>query len=90
MTDLLSLWWIWLCAALALAILELLAPGYIFLGIAIGAGAMSAVVATAPGFAPATLLAVFAAISLVAWLILRRVFRSPDDQTRYFNEDINK
>jgi len=88
--DLLSLWWIWLCAALALGILELLAPGYIFLGVAVGAAAMAVLVAMAGPISPTTLLAIFAGVSLLAWLILRRIFRSPDDQTRYFNEDINK
>ncbi len=90
MTGLLSLWWVWLCAALALGILELLAPGYIFLGIAVGAGVMALAVALFGPLAPATLLALFAAVSLVAWLGLRRAFRASDDQTRYFDEDINK
>lgn len=90
MMDLLSLWWVWLCAALALGILELLLPGYIFLGIAVGAVAMAGLVAAVGTITPSTLLAIFAGVSLVAWLVLRRVFRSPDDQTRYFNEDINK
>jgi len=90
MMDLLSLWWIWLCAALALGILELLAPGYIFFGVAVGAAAMAVLVAMAGPISPTTLLAIFAGVSLLAWLILRRIFRSPDDQTRYFNEDINK
>ncbi|MEL7256293.1 MAG: hypothetical protein AAFN80_00425 [Pseudomonadota bacterium] len=85
-----SLWWVWLCAALVLAILELLIPSYIFLGIAIGAAVMAGVVVVAPGLGVSTLMAIFGAVSLVSWLILRRVFRSPDDQTRIVHEDINK
>ena len=46
MQDLLSIWWIWLAAALVLAILEVLAPGFIFLGFAIGAAFMALVVAS--------------------------------------------
>ncbi|WP_338551087.1 NfeD family protein [Roseovarius phycicola] len=85
-----SLWWVWLCAALVLAILELLIPSYIFLGIAVGAAVMAGVVVVAPGLGVSTLMAIFGAVSLVSWLVLRRVFRSPDDQTRIVHEDINK
>jgi len=85
-----SLWWVWLCAALGLAILELLVPGYIFLGIAAGAAIMAGVVVVAPGLGVSTLMAIFGGVSLIAWLVLRRVFRSPDDQTRIVHEDINK
>lgn len=34
-----SVWWAWIGGAIALVILEILAPGYIFLGFAIGATA---------------------------------------------------
>jgi len=85
-----SLWWVWLCAALVLAILEVLVPSYIFLGIAVGAVIMAGVVAIFPPLGVSTLMAIFAALSLISWLILRRVFRSPDDQTRIVHEDINK
>ena len=90
MADLWSLWWVWLGAALALAILELLAPGYIFLGIALGAAIMAGVVSVFPALAVSALLAVFAVLSLISWLALRRIFRAPDDQTRVIHEDINK
>ncbi|MEO1139808.1 MAG: hypothetical protein AAFW87_10160 [Pseudomonadota bacterium] len=85
-----SLWWVWLCAALALGILEVLVPSYIFLGIAVGAAIMAGVVVVAPGLGIAFLMAIFGALSLVSWLVLRRVFRSPDDQTRVIHEDVNK
>ena len=86
----LSIWWVWLCGALALAILETLAPGYIFLGIAAGAAGMAGVVALFPGIGVPAMLAIFAVLSLAAWLIMRRVFRAPNDQTRVIHEDINK
>lgn len=85
-----SLWWVWLCAALAIAILELIAPGFIFLGIALGAAIMALVVGLAPGLSLPALLAIFAALSLICWLVLRRLFRAPDDQTRVIHHDINK
>ena len=36
-----TIWWVWLCAALVLGILEVLVPGFVFLGFAIGALAVS-------------------------------------------------
>lgn len=85
-----TLWWVWLCAALVLAILELLIPSYIFLGIAVGAAIMAGVVVMTPGLGFATLMALFAGLSLASWLVLRRVFRAPDDQTRIVHDDVNK
>ena len=90
MMELWSVWWVWLCASLALAILELLAPGHIFLGIAIGAGLTAGVVALPLNTGLPVVLVVFACLSLIAWIVLRRVFRPADDQTRIVHEDINK
>jgi len=46
-------WWVWTVAGVALAVLEILAPGYIFLGFAIGAVANGALLWF--GIAPASL-----------------------------------
>ena len=86
----LTLWWVWLCAALALGVVELLLPGSIFLGFALGALAMALVVAV---FAPANvavLLALFAMLSLVAWIGLRLVFRRQSSGSRIVTRDINE
>ncbi|WP_170425258.1 NfeD family protein [Ruegeria arenilitoris] len=84
-------WWIWLAGALALGILEIVLPGFIFLGFAIGA-AVTGLLLVIPGFAPSlpVLLLVFAVLSLVAWLILRRMFALPHGQVKTFNHDINE
>ena len=89
MTWLLQIWWAWLGAALALAILETLIPGYIFLGLALGAGVMAVLVALPLPLGPAGMVALFALLSLVAWLGLRRAFRASNDQSRIIHEDIN-
>lgn len=83
-------WWVWLAAALVLGILEVALPGFIFLGFAIGA-AVTGILLVIPGFAPglAVLLLVFSALSLIAWLVLRRVFSLPHGQVRTFDHDIN-
>ena len=88
-TALWSLWWVWLAAGLGLAIFETLVPGFIFLGFAVGAALMAGVVALFPGLGLPVLLAVFAVLSLIAWTVMRRAFRTPDDQTRIIRKDIN-
>ena len=86
-----TLWWVWLSAALALAILETLIPGFIFLGFAVAAALIGVALALLP-WTPGLplLLAIFAVLSLIAWLAMRRVFRASNDQTRVIHEDINK
>ncbi len=84
-------WWIWLAAALVLAILEVALPGFIFLGFAIGAG-ITGLLLLIPGVTPAlpVLLLIFAVLSLVSWLVLRRMFALPHGQVKTFNRDINE
>lgn len=85
-----SLWWVWLCAALILGILEVLVPGFVFLGFAIGAFAMSMLLLnTGLALSLPLLILLFAGLSLVAWLVLRRVFSLPKGQVRTFDHDIN-
>ena len=91
-----ALWWVWLSAALALGILEVLAPGYIFLGFALGAAATGLVLLVG---GPMTLwlagslgwlLVFFAVVSLVAWVVLRRVLGVRDGQVKIWDRDINE
>lgn len=85
-----SIWWLWAAAALLLAIIEVLAPGFVFLGFAIGAAAVSLILLnTGLSLGFPILLLIFAALSLVAWLILRRVFARPQGQVKTFDHDIN-
>lgn len=90
MTGIMTTWWVWIAAALGLAILEVLAPGFVFLGFAIGAAIVGLML-----LGPAQLLSVplliliFAALSLIAWLVLRRVFALPGSTPKTFDHDIN-
>lgn len=90
MADYLTLWWIWICIALALGVLELLAPGFIFLGFGLGAVAMAGVVLVLPTGNIAALLALFAILSLVAWIVLRFAFRRQSSGARIVSRDINE
>ncbi len=84
-------WWIWLAAALALGILEVALPGFIFLGFAIGA-AVTGVLLMIPGLVTGlhVLMLIFAVLSLIAWLVLRRLFSLPHGQVKTFDRDINE
>ena len=86
-------WWIWAAAGLSLAIIEVLVPGYLFLGFAIGAAVMAIGLmlglASVVGSLPVALV-VFALLSLVAWLVLRRTFRLDQGQVKTFDRDINE
>lgn len=89
-TELWTLWWIWLSAALILGILEVLVPGFVFLGFAIGAAAVALILLnTGMALSLPLLLLIFAALSLVAWLSLRKYFALPKGQVKIFKDDIN-
>ena len=85
----LTLWWVWGAAALVLAIIEVLVPGFIFLGFAIGALGLALLLLLGAGLSPMPLLAVFGGLSLIAWIVLRALFRGPAGQIKTFERDIN-
>ncbi len=89
-TEIWTIWWVWLAVALILGIAEVLIAGFVFLGFAIGALAVSMLILNtglALGFP--VLLLLFAALSLVAWLVLRKLFSLPKGQVKHFKDDIN-
>jgi len=85
-----TLWWIWMAGALVLGILEVLIPGFVFLGFAIGAVGV-ALLLLITSLAPTlpVLALIFAGLSLAAWLVLRRYFALPKGQVRIIKGDIN-
>lgn len=85
-----TLWWVWMSAAVVLATLEVILPGYIFLGFAIGAAMMGVLIlvgVSATGLA-FTLL-IFAVLSLVSYLVMRKVFGLRSGQVKIWDTDIN-
>lgn len=83
-------WWVWMSGALILATLEVLIPGYIFLGFAIGAGVMGLLMLfglSAGGFA--LTLVIFAVLSLISYLAMRRIFGLRTGQVKIWDTDIN-
>lgn len=90
MADFVTIWWVWLSAAFALAIIEIMAPGFIFLGFAIGAAVMTVIVALVPSpIGTEVSLAIFAGLSLLAWIGLRLFFAKRQSAAKFFKHDIN-
>jgi membrane protein implicated in regulation of membrane protease activity len=85
-----QLWWVWVVGGLAIGALEMVVPGYIFVGFAIGAVAtgLLAGIGVLAG-SPAVMLAVFALLSLAAWLGLRRAMGKRKGQVKIWTRDIN-
>mgnify|MGYP000862194538 FL=1 len=84
-------WWVWMSGALILATLEVLIPGYIFLGFAIGAGVMGLLIllgVSATGLA--LTLVIFAVLSLISYLAMRKYFGLKTGQVKLWDTDINE
>lgn len=85
-----TLWWVWMSAAVVLATLEVILPGYIFLGFALGAamvGLLILIGVSATGLA--LTLMIFAILSLVSYLVMRKVFGLRNGQVKIWDRDIN-
>ncbi|WP_394181039.1 NfeD family protein [Yoonia maritima] len=83
-------WWVWMSAAVVLATLEVLVPGYIFLGFALGAAVMGLLILvgiSAKGLA--LTLVIFAILSLASYLVMRKVFGLRTGQVKIWDTDIN-
>jgi membrane protein implicated in regulation of membrane protease activity len=89
-------WWIWAVAAILLAVGEVILPSFVLLGFAIGAGAVALVLLVGGPFAIwlgsslPVLLLVFAIVSLLSWLGLRRWLGVYPGQVKNFDRDINE
>jgi len=82
--------WVWMSAALLLATAEVIIPGWIFLGFAIGAMVMGALLLIGlSGLSLPITLVVFAVLSLLAYIGLRWVFGLKTGQVTLFHRDIN-
>ncbi|MFN4172956.1 MAG: NfeD family protein [Pseudorhodobacter sp.] len=86
----LSVWWVWVAGGFAIAVMEVLVPGYIFVGFAIGAVLTGALIGFGLlGGNLAVTICVFAIVSLVAWLVTRRLVGTRPGQVKIWTRDIN-
>lgn len=86
-----TVWWAWIVLGFALGVVEIFAPGFIFLGFAIGAGLTGVLVGVgvlAKAALPLLML-VFALLSLAAWAALRRLAGKRPGQVKLWDRDIN-
>ena len=83
-------WWVWMIAGAVLAILEIMIPGFILLGFAVGAALTGLLLWLGIlGESLAVLVLVFAVASLIAWLVLRKVVGIRHGQVKVWDRDIN-
>ena len=87
--NLADTWWAWVVLGFALGVLEILSPGYIFLGFAIGAVITGILVGLGLPVGLPFLILIFAVVSVVAWLGLRRTVGVRDGQVKIWDRDIN-
>ncbi|MDD9921062.1 MAG: hypothetical protein OXQ92_02105 [Boseongicola sp.] len=88
-----SIWWVWIIGALLLGALEVVAPAQILLGFAVGAlGVGLGLLAGVPGLSTSLPLIsiVFAALSLIAWIVIRRMVGVREGQVKVWDRDINE
>ncbi|MEM8823311.1 MAG: hypothetical protein AAGF30_06850 [Pseudomonadota bacterium] len=93
-----AIWWAWMLVGLGFGVLELVLPSYIMLGFAIGAGLiglglMTGLLAPLVGlmgaYGPASLILLFALLSMGAWIALRKIFGKPGQAAQTFDKDVN-
>jgi inner membrane protein len=82
-------WWMWVAAGVAIGVLELLVPAYIFLGFALGALATGALVGMGVLVSLPLTLAVFGGLSLAAWAGMRAMLGRRAGDVKVITRDIN-
>jgi membrane protein implicated in regulation of membrane protease activity len=85
-----TLWWVWGLGAVVLLVLEVFAPGFLFLGFGAGATVVAALLGL--GVAPenpALLAFIFAVVSMAAWYAMRVLFGVRKGQVKVWDKDIN-
>lgn len=85
-----TVWWVWVVAGFALGVLEVIVPGFIFVGFAIGAVVTGLLILVGlVGHSLPVLILIFALASLVAWLVLRATIGVRKGQEKVWDKDIN-
>jgi len=82
--------WVWIAGGVVLALLEMLLPGFILLGFAIGAVCVGVLIWIGLLVTLPPMLLVMAVIAAIAWGLLRRVMGVRRGQVRIWHHDINE
>ena len=84
-------WWVWVVIGVTLAVAEVMLPGFILLGFAIGAAIVGLLLLMGLlGGNLFVLILIFSIISLVAWIVLRRLVGVRKGQVKIWDRDINE
>ena len=85
-----TVWWVWVVAGFALGVLEVILPGFIFLGFAIGAVITGILLAMGVlGSSLTVTILIFALASLAAWYALRAALGKHEGQVKIWHKDVN-
>ena len=87
--TLLGIWWVWITLGAGLAVLEVLVPGFLFLGFAIAAVIMAALVTLNLTQSLPLLILLYTLLALLAWLGLRAKFGNGNGSVKVWHDDIN-
>jgi membrane protein implicated in regulation of membrane protease activity len=83
-------WWVWVVIGVTLAVAEVMLPGFILLGFAIGAALVGLLLLIGVlGGNLFVLILIFALASLVSWIALRRFVGIRKGQVKIWDRDIN-
>lgn len=84
-------WWVWVVIGVTLAVAEVMLPGFVLLGFAIGAAVVGFLLLIGLlGGNVYVLILIFALASLVAWIALRRLVGVRKGQVKIWDRDINE
>ncbi len=83
------LWWLWVAGGFVLLIVEILAPGFIALGFAMGAFVVGALLYFVDLASAPLALLIWALASLLAWVVIRRLAGARKGQVKIWKTDIN-
>lgn len=84
-----DVWWVWISFGVFLLIVEVLAPGFIALGLAIGAFVVGVLLLLLNIASLPLLLLIWSVCSLVAWLAVRKLAGERKGQVKIWDTDIN-
>ena len=83
-------WWVWIVIGVTLAVAEVMLPGFILLGFAIGAALVGCLLLIGVlGGNLFVLILIFAIASLISWIALRRLMGVRKGQVKIWDRDIN-
>ncbi|MFW2589719.1 NfeD family protein [Sagittula sp. SSi028] len=83
-------WWLWLAFGVVLLLVEIAAPGFVALGLAVGAFVVGLLLLVVGVESLVWLLLIWAVASLIAWVVIRKLAGERKGQVKIWDTDINE